>query len=283
MIDIQAPNQLEILTCIRETFEYMPGWQVMSSVHQSSTDSRFFCFNLTEHSFEWWRTNDTFSDTMDEDEVIIKDIADISYLLEFVWVNGEQLRVKGVDLKAAFEEFFGSNWKKPEPKKRKKADEPTAHHINITNLENKLKEFESKPEFNPIMFIEGIPYPDANVFYKDLSAQVAKAKECPSPEMLWYAKEEAWYANQQQEQQNNKKMAAEIDKEVMAKIIIEYEKYTEQTQKEETQKAYDKAACGVWDHGWDYSPIPGAKGLMVKTLSPYPFAKFDNNSNSMDY
>ena len=121
LIDIQAPNQLEILTCIRETFEYMPGWQVMSSVHQSSTDSRFFAFNLTEHTFEWWRTNDTFSDTMDEDEVPIKDLADISHLLEFVWINCEKLREKE-DLAKAFAKLFADP---PSlPKKKRKKDEP---------------------------------------------------------------------------------------------------------------------------------------------------------------
>jgi hypothetical protein len=142
LIDIQAGNKLEILTCVRETFE-------------------------------WWRTNDTFADTMDEDEVVIKDLADISYLLEFVYLNSEKLRDK-VDLNAEFNKFFsvGAQQPEPPPKKRKK-DETSAHKINVANLEKKLKEFQKdfhKPSFNPMVFVEeSMSMPSANVYYKDFA------------------------------------------------------------------------------------------------------------------
>lgn len=105
IIDIQADNKLEILTCIRETFEFMPGWSLDSSVLCSPDDARIFAFQLNLHTFEWWRGNDTFSDTMDEDEVVIKDLADISHLLEFVWVNCEKLREKE-DVNAKLNKLF---------------------------------------------------------------------------------------------------------------------------------------------------------------------------------
>src|ERR1035437_8078015 len=92
IIDIRMPDNLEILMCVRDTFEFMTGWIVGSSVMCSPADARFFAFNITQHRFDWWRTNYTFSDTMDEDEVVIKDLADISNLLEFIYLNSETLR-----------------------------------------------------------------------------------------------------------------------------------------------------------------------------------------------
>ena len=113
IIDIRTPDNTEILTCVRETFDFMPGWKFALSVTHSPTDARFFAFNLTTHAFEWWRTNETFSDTMDEDEIVIKDLTDISNLLEFVWLNGDQLlntyiHPKKEKLASEFEKFFAS-------------------------------------------------------------------------------------------------------------------------------------------------------------------------------
>ena len=93
--DIQAEDKLEILTCVRESFLYMPGWTYESSAicaEKEHPESRFFTFDLTQKNFMWWRKNDTFSDTEDADEVIIKDMADISHLLQFVYDNSDELR-----------------------------------------------------------------------------------------------------------------------------------------------------------------------------------------------
>lgn len=145
IIDIQAPIQLEILTCINESFSYMPGWQFCSSVSCSPTSARFFCFNLSHRTFEWWRTNDTFSDTMDEDEIIIKDTADISRLLEFIYLNDEKLRDPTSDT--------GSIWNLPQtpyasepvwyaPAGTKKP-RPTKNKPNMANMLQKLKDIAS--------------------------------------------------------------------------------------------------------------------------------------------
>ena len=150
-IDIQAPNKLEILTCVRETFDYMPGWLLCSSVHASLTDARFYCFNLTMHTFEWWRANDSYADTMDEDDVVIKDLADISHLLEFVWLNGEALR--------------GQHFVVDPPKKRKEADGPS-----LAKMKAKMKIMaESLYHPSTPVFIQPMDMPTGNVFYKDLN------------------------------------------------------------------------------------------------------------------
>jgi len=97
IIDIQANNRAEIVQCVQNTFEYMPGWVVASAATYASTyspDSRFFCFNFTYRTFDWWRTNGSASETIDNDEMPIKDLADISNLLEFVYLNTDRLRVK---------------------------------------------------------------------------------------------------------------------------------------------------------------------------------------------
>ena len=115
IIDIQAENKAEILQCVQETVEYMPGWEFGCAALNTKVkypNERFFVFNLTQKHFDWWRTNDSFSDTMDEDEVVIKDLADISYLLEFVYLNCDNLREKD-DLNAAYESFFGHPPPKP--------------------------------------------------------------------------------------------------------------------------------------------------------------------------
>lgn len=70
----------------------MPGWSFNVAIGVPAF--RFYTFNLTARTFLWWRSNDTFSDTEDIDEVPIKDMADISYLLEFIHVNAESLREK---------------------------------------------------------------------------------------------------------------------------------------------------------------------------------------------
>lgn len=336
IIDIQAPNQFEILTCVRETFEFMPGWIFCSNVQASPTDARFYVFNLTLHTFEWWRTNDTLSDTMDEDEVAIKDLADISHLLEFVWVNGETLREKE-DLNAAFNEFFGHTPATAEEKKRKKKNEISAHKINVEKLEKKLKEFQTKPDFNPMMFIEEMDYPKASVFYKDLAKddltpeqydtyyhkalhatcegeliglynktaglhgpratklghfinQKLKNLKYP-PKTSWATEEEKYYLHSQQQQQTlygklASDVAAEIDKEVLAKIMVEYEKYTKESQAKKTQMWYSEAAQKQKWAGMKFSSIPGAEGLMVKPSPPYPYQQQWGKyfpEDSMDY
>jgi|FAXJ01.1.fsa_nt_gi hypothetical protein len=112
IIDIQAANQLEILTCVRETFSFMPGWVFNSSAKSSPKDARFYIFNLSCHTFSWWRTNESLSDTMDADEVVIKDLADISHLLEFIYENTEALRHQSECVNA-----FGSLYGNVMPKK----------------------------------------------------------------------------------------------------------------------------------------------------------------------
>ena len=310
IIDIQAPNQLEILTCVRETFDFMPGWVMGSGIYNSPTNARFFVFNLTVSTFDWWRTNESFSDTMDEDEVAIKDLADISHLLEFVYLNSERLRDK-VDLNAEFNKFFGHT-PTPPPKKRKK-DETSAHKINISNLEKKLKEFQTKPDFNPMMFIEEMPQPKAQVYYKDFAP-----KEDLTPEQydtyydkalhatcegeliglynktaglhgplatklghfinqkiknLKYPPKTSWAA----EEENPYLHSSLIDKEVMAKILIDYEKYAKEAQAKKTQAWYTEASCQSkpGSKGWSYHS-PSYGGVMVKS-PPYDMIY------SMDY
>ena len=72
LIDIQAENRAEILQCVQESFGYMPGWMFVhaaSLVMSNGPEERFFCFNLTQKLFDWWRANNTFSDTMDEGQI----------------------------------------------------------------------------------------------------------------------------------------------------------------------------------------------------------------------
>jgi hypothetical protein len=72
----------------------MDGWDVGTNVKMASNGSRFYTFNLSTKRFVWWRGNNSLSDTMDEDEVPIRDLADISHLLEYVYVNADTLRKK---------------------------------------------------------------------------------------------------------------------------------------------------------------------------------------------
>ena len=96
LIDIQAENKFEILKCIQETFAFMPGWYY--EVY-GPADSRFYQFSLTYKWFRYLRPDDSFSDTMDADEVVIKDLADISNLLEFINANTETLRGDSLHIK----------------------------------------------------------------------------------------------------------------------------------------------------------------------------------------
>lgn len=147
--DIQADNKLEILTCVRESFVYMPGWTYESSAQcaeKEHPDSRFFTFDLTQKSFMWWRKNDTFSDTEDADEVIIKDMADISHLLQFVYDNSDELR-KNLVPTSIYGDIYNphtfiidsvsSTNPCGEQKKKRKKDES---HLNLSHLYQKLKE-----------------------------------------------------------------------------------------------------------------------------------------------
>lgn len=111
-IDVQAEDKAEILTCVKESFVYMPEWTFDNLVTIANPDSRFYTFNLSIRKFYWWRDNDTLSDTQDEDETPIRDLADISHLLEFIYLNGETLRAKpekkGFDIKELYKKLLES-------------------------------------------------------------------------------------------------------------------------------------------------------------------------------
>jgi hypothetical protein len=289
IIDIQAPNQLEILTCIRETFEFMEGWTFCSSVQASPTDARFYAFNLTNRTFEWWRQNNTFSDTMDEDEVAIKDLADISYLLEFVYLNAENLRAKE-DLNAAFQAFFGLSdpTPPPPPKKRKKDNEPY-YKPNLAKMAQKLKGIHPKPDFNPMVFVEKMNEPSANVYYKDFATDSGKAlpyeattkiKLGKIPKTSWAAEEEKKYLYHQQQKLHEQMVAdiqKEIDKEILAELMKQYGKNVQEAKTAKTWWGYDQAVKQQKHWKMKFNSIPGAEGLMVNTSMPY------NMVDSMDY
>ena len=255
MIDIQAANQLEILTCVRETFEFMPGWTLSSNVSSSPTDARFFVFNLTLHTFMWWRTNQSFSDTMDEDDIIIKDLADISHLLEFVFLNGDRLR-KLPTISEEFESFFGTNLFPTDPPQKKQRPPsgaetpalPKPHKLNMSHVAQKLKEASdyvhkhthSNSMFSPIDFIkiEEMPLPKAKVFYKDLSKKVAK--ECPPPKHSWG-----------------------IDEEMEALMAEKMKVYYEYCMEKKQKEAYDPQKNQWYGH-----ESKQHEGIMIKS-SPY--------------
>lgn len=92
-IDIQAQyeDRIEILQCVKDTLGLIPGWSVLLNVDCAPKEARFFSFNFQSKYFSYHRSNDTYSDTMDSDEVVIKDLADISYLLEFIYQNCESM------------------------------------------------------------------------------------------------------------------------------------------------------------------------------------------------
>ncbi len=193
-VDIQADNKLEILTCVRESFLYMPGWVFDTSAVSAMNEhpeSRFFSFNLTGKTFVWWRTNDTLSDTQDEDETIVKDLADISGLLEFVYVNADELRKnlapKEDDLTAKFKAFFNSDppygivdsvsGAPPKKKRKKDADDP--QHVDLAQLYHMLMEKakanntvifgHSQPKKSEWVDFEDEPGIKAKMYYKDWS------------------------------------------------------------------------------------------------------------------
>lgn len=219
VIDIQASNQLEILTCIQETFDYMPNWIMGSSVHTSPTDARFYCFNLTTHVFSWYRQNDTYSDTMDEDEIVINDLADISHLLEFVYLNAEALRV---------------SYTKPvvvdPPKKRKKKEEsPIAEELEKMIKKMVHHDLYSDP-YEEVMKIQPMDMPKANVFYKDYVAPYGgKSKPYEASPKVKLSKYPYWG----------------YEDSAVTEKAKEYAKYSKQSQEE----AYKK-----WQWGWDYMP-----------------------------
>ena len=167
-----------------------------SAAKANCPEARFFIFNLSLHTFSWLRPNDSFSDTMDEDEVPIKDLADISHLLEFIHSNTEKLR-ETENLDAALEKFFDicSPSAAYAPKKRKK----NSNGLNFNELDlnevglNGLDTYES-PVFDwslpsptlpdgiymqkhydpmltkidsPLVKIQAMPPPKAKVFFKD--------------------------------------------------------------------------------------------------------------------
>ena len=212
IIDIQAENKAEIIPVVQESFEYMPGWMIGGAALNAKAEypeERIFIFNLTLHTFDWWRDNTTFSDTMDKDEVVIKDLADISYLLEFIYENTERLREKE-DLNAAFvsQEFFWSDWQEPEPPKKRKKEAPiypkdfvnenddagTEETPLISKFQGQVIEagknifLKTHPKFNPMEFIkiEERPFPKANMLYKDFKDLSDKVAEEWSPPKFFY-------------------------------------------------------------------------------------------------
>lgn len=95
-IDIRCENKSDILKCIYDTINFMPGWTLSSGLKYGGTltNARIYCFDLTNRIFAYWRSNNSYSDTMDEDEVIINNLEDISTLLEFVYLNADRLEVE---------------------------------------------------------------------------------------------------------------------------------------------------------------------------------------------
>ena len=95
LIDIRCPNKSEIINCICDTLEFMPGWTITNDIKSMyGHHRRMYSFNLTSRVFSYWRNNETYSDTLDEDEVIINNLEDISTLLEFVYLNADRLEVE---------------------------------------------------------------------------------------------------------------------------------------------------------------------------------------------
>jgi hypothetical protein len=89
IIDIRGDNS-EIMTCIKNSISFMDGWSLDSNLYLVPPECRIFAFNLSLKRFEWWRSTASYSDTMDEDEFVINTLADISWLLEFVYLNAER-------------------------------------------------------------------------------------------------------------------------------------------------------------------------------------------------
>lgn len=264
----------------------MPGWQMASSVFASPTDARFFAFNLTEHTFEWWRKNDSYSDTMDEDEVIIKDIADISNLLEFVYLNCEKLRDKD-DLAKAFAKLFNSDpVANPPPKKKRKKDENTPHLINVAALKKKLDAMHPKPQFNAMNFIDqSMSVPSAKVMYSKWEAAGGKAlpydttvkvKLGKIPKTSWGVKAEMteWEAKSaKMHEEMAAELQKEIDEEILAKLMATYQTHLHEEAKQKSWFAYDKATKGKSWGGW----ANGMYDHVVVKSPPY------NVVDSMDY
>jgi hypothetical protein len=263
MIDIQSDNRAEILQCVEETFEYMPGWMMGGAALNAKSqnpEARFFVFNLTLHTFDWWRTNTSFADTMDEDDVVINNIADISHLLEFVFLNGDRLR-KLPTISEEFEAYFGNPPVPATPSKKQRPPSgaetpvlPKLHKLNMSHVAQKLKEASdyvhkhthSNSMFSPMDFIkiEEMPLPKAKVFYKDLSKKVAC--ECPPPKPVHPAKHSWGYDE-------------EMEALMAEKMKVYYEYCMEKKQKE----AYDPQKKQWYGH-----ESKQYEGIMIKS-SPY--------------
>lgn len=210
IIDIQPPaNQQEILTCIRETFDYMPGWAFCGSVYASPTDARFFCFNLSLHTFEWWRKNETYSDTMDEDEVAIKDLADISRLLEFVYENSESLRLPKATI--------------PLPPKKRKKDKEYDMEWMAKKLMEAAKNMPAPPMIKAADFphVQPMQYPKGQVFYMDYVTQVTPVKAKPTKLKAKWAPDEEQKLESLMDDDMVSKLAEEIKSEIDADILAQ--------------------------------------------------------------
>lgn len=150
-IDIQADPfaAIEIRELVRETFVYMPPWKAVGNAIFASSDSRFFSFNLTTYDFVWRRSNESYDDSMDEENTfVIHDTADMSWLLEFIALN-----------QATFRKYSG---------------------LNLEKLKQKLDEYQKKanppsPWSKPseqdmadaLLAIQPMAMPAAKVFYLD--------------------------------------------------------------------------------------------------------------------
>lgn len=156
-VDIQAADAKsghEIRDLVIETFKYMPPWKMVGNAFHAPSNARFFNFNLTTREFVWHRSNESFADTMDEDEFVIHDVAEMSWLLEFVFLNCDTMRQPhGLNLEKLKQKLDEFN--KP-PKKRKQKSKttwgPTATDQDLIDA---------------LVAIQPMAYPSGMVFYMD--------------------------------------------------------------------------------------------------------------------
>lgn len=167
-IDVQADPliAIEIRELVRETFAYMPPWKMVGNASFAPSDARFFAFNLSSYDFIWLRENDSYDDTMDEENnYVIRNTADISWLLEFIALNNALLRTPtGLNLskiKKKLEEL---------DKQYKKKEEYKSSCPNI-----------SKDLMDALMAIQLMDMPAGKVFYMDFVNSETEEPEKKSP------------------------------------------------------------------------------------------------------
>ena len=249
IIDIQAANQLEILTCVRETFSFMPGWVFNNnSIINSPADARFFIFNLSCHTFDWWRTNESLSDTMDADEVVIKDLADISHLLEFIYENTEALRHQSECVNA-----FGSLYGNVMPKKNHEKGIDFALAEKMQEAYDYIKKFSHPEGFIKIKPMSHLP--TNKVFYKDLSKFAAEV--CPP---------------------KNTMHADGFDAEMDALMTAKMEAYFTYSEQKQMTKA-----CNAHNNDIQWYDHNKYEGVMVKPHASCAMAADSHHYYPMDY